>query len=114
MNTTDTAMNSARPVRDRKAQDCTDKADALISTWSGRAYEFLEKFAKDCDHQFLGEEVVSRSRGEVPEPHDKRAWGSVFTKAARRGVIRRVGWSTATKNCSAKPVYVGVSRAALA
>lgn len=95
-----------RRVRMRKAVQATERADTDSPSWSQQAYAFLCQFAVARGGEFLGEEVISRSRGVVPEPTDKRAWGSVFTKAARAGVIVRNGWSTATRNCSAKPTYV--------
>lgn len=97
-----------RKVRHRRAKEATERADADTPTWSQRAYDYLVMFAKQRKEDFLGEEVIysSRSAG-VPDVADRRAWGSCFSKAARNGVIRRVGWSTATKNSSAKPVWRG-------
>lgn len=95
-----------RKVRMRRAVECTEHADAVEPKWSEKAYAFLCQFAATCDHDFLGEEVIYASKAAgVPEAADKRAWGSVFAKAAKARVIVRVGWSTSTRNASAKPVW---------
>lgn len=95
-----------RRVRHRKAKDCTEKADADTPKWSVLAYNHLCHFARARDGEFLGEEFIYTAiRNGLPAPADKRAFGSVFTKAAKAGVIKRVGWSTSTMNCSAKPVW---------
>lgn len=101
-------QRAVRIVRQRAAQRATDHADADSPTWSQRAYAALQRFAAQRDGEFLAEEAIywmTHADG-LPEPADKRAFGSVFTRAARAGVIRRVGWSTNTKNCSAKPTYL--------
>lgn len=97
-----------RRVRVQKAQDATDKADADEPKWSDMAYAYLVQFAAERDGEFLGEEVIYRSKGHVPEPANTKAWGSVFIKAARNGVICKAGWSSNTKNASPKPVWVRV------
>jgi hypothetical protein len=95
-----------RSVRHRKAVECTEKADSIEPKWSDRAYAFLCQFASQRDGEFLGEEVIYASRDAVPAAHDKRAWGSIFVKAVRRGVLKQAGASRATRNCSLKPTYI--------
>jgi hypothetical protein len=103
-----TLARAHKRVRHAKAQLCLDAQDAREPSWSERAYAFLVEFARLREGEFLGEEVIYTSREIVPPALDKRAWGSVFAKASKARVIKRVGWSTATKNCSAKPVWQGV------
>jgi hypothetical protein len=88
----------AEILRDQGIQRAVDHADRVESKWSDRAYEMLVRHAK---HLGQGSNITSeaiRNHAEwfgLPPPPDKRAWGAVMLRAARAGVIAKVGWTTA-------------------
>lgn len=99
-----------RKVRTRKSVECTEAEESRTPGWTECAHEYLRRFLQTHHDAFLGEQYIWWSTHEgLAAPADKRAFGAVLRDAARRGVIRKTGkYSTATKNCSAKPVWVGV------
>ncbi len=99
-------LDMHRRARHAKAVECTEAAEARAPGWTQRAYELLGTFSRRRKRGWIGEEFIYwSSRHGLKKPKDKRAFGSVFATAARRGVIRRIDWSTATRNSSAKPVW---------
>lgn len=78
-------------LRDAGMQKAEDHANQKQPTWSDKAYIFLLGFARRND-TFMVEEVRQAARGIVPEPPSLRAWGSVVTKAAKAGAIKRIGY----------------------
>lgn len=66
-------------------------ADEVIPEWSTEAWSFLLKFA-DTGEPFMAEDVRAASSGIVPPPPSLRAWGAIFRKAAKAGVITRIGF----------------------
>lgn len=75
------------------------------------ALGFLIKFAQSHRGQSFSSEQVTLSAMDAGVTFsDLRSWGSVFTQAAREGVIRRsdVLFSRAMGNGSLSPGWVGV------
>lgn len=71
-------------------------ADTKEPTWSDKAYKFLLTYCIK-NKEFMAEDVRVASENHVPEPPSKRAWGSVFMKAAKAKIIKRIGFRN-TKN----------------
>jgi hypothetical protein len=90
--------------RDDGMARATNHATAVTPRWADTAYEFLQDYSALNFQPFLTEDVVLASEGQVPEPPDRRAWGSIMAKGARRGIIRREGWAT-DKFMSPKPLW---------
>lgn len=85
-------FESARAQRDAGMQCALDHAADLCFDWPERAYAFLLDFAK-YNATFQSEDVSDASkqvRGFVQPPTD-RAWGAIYTKAVRNGVIEHHG-----------------------
>jgi len=75
------------------------------------ALGFLRTFARKANGQpFSAEQVTGAAALKGIEFQDRRAWGSVFTQAAREGYIRRsdVLFSRALGNGTLSPGWVGV------
>lgn len=85
-----------------------DHANRVYQGWSAIATSFLMQFIHKKE-TFMTEDLRAASEGIVPEPPHTRAWGSVVNKAARAGVIERVGFAP-TKNPTAHKAPVGVWR----
>jgi len=88
----------AELLRDEGIQRAVDHADREIESWSDRASDMLLSCARA---RGKGAEITSESIRnyaefhDLPPPPDKRAWGAVMLKAARAGVIKKVGYTTA-------------------
>lgn len=84
------------------AQAAADRADEQAQgegdpPWSAEALRFLREWAagRPPGATFLAEEVRHAAAGRVPDPPEPRAWGAVVLAAARRKLIRRVGYGVA-------------------
>lgn len=77
--------------RDRGMARATAHAEADHDGWGAQAYDWLVAYAQ-MGHSFLAHEAIVASRGCVPVASGK-AWGSVFVRAARDGVLEKVGYA---------------------
>lgn len=70
-----------------------DHADEVYGGWSEIAYDFLVRFARTRSEAFISEDVSGASKEDptFPQPPTDRAWGSVYLRAAKSGVIVRAG-----------------------
>lgn len=66
-----------------------DAAERRDETFPRRAYAFLVEFARRRDGPFSGEDVTDAAADAGIHAGEQRAWGAVFQRAARAGVIRR-------------------------
>lgn len=64
-------------------------AGAVEPGFSERAYRFLCWYARLDGAPFSSEAVTELARETGIEPPDGRAWGAVFVRAAKAGVIKR-------------------------
>lgn len=88
--------------RDRGMARATAHANADHRAWSELAYAFLVRYARTTA-TFAGYELIeaAKTAGAVPErrgskPTDRspdKAWGSIFVRAAKAGLIQRVGYA---------------------
>lgn len=85
-------MNSAQQAIAAGAEQmllALDAAERRDETFPRRAYSFLVEFARRRDGPFSGEDVTDAAAEEGVATADARAWGAIFQRAARNGVIRR-------------------------
>ena len=84
---------SAQAARDAGIQRAVDHAEAVIPGWSGRAFDFLRGFVETPGRKaFSAEDVRAYAHGlGLPQPTHARAWGGVFKRAAREGLIAKAG-----------------------
>ena len=80
-----------RDLRDASIRIAEDHANEVKPRWSDTAYEFLLSYIKTKD-QFMAEDVRKASYGIVPTPPSNRAWGAIFVRATKSGLIRRIGF----------------------
>lgn len=101
---------AAREGRDVGMAQAVDHADAVDPSWSDVAMEYVKVFARrGCE--FMGEDVrtYAQERG-MPEPPDRRAWGAVLVRAAKRGLIKRLRYEPCKdprSHASPSAVWVG-------
>lgn len=100
-------FETARRRRDSGMARAADHANAETPGWTEAAFEFLEACAKVRAAPFLAEEVIEMAKAaHLAPPPDGRAWGGVFRRAARSGVIAKAGFAPAkTSNCSPKVLW---------
>ena len=81
----------ARKLRDEGINKAIDHADKKDDKWSEKAYKYFLYYLKShCE--FMAEDVRIASAGIIPEPPSKRAWGAIFVKAVKEGLIERKGF----------------------
>lgn len=84
-------ITHARQLRDEGMARAGDHAERVTPQWLDTAYAFLLNFA--TTHQtFISEDVSDASKvwGMVQPPTD-RAWGSVYVRAVKAGIIVQDG-----------------------
>lgn len=93
--TSQMGLELARAEGHEAMNACADKADRVNPPgWTGLAYAFLVKFAvnKKRSDLWTAEAVTDAFAADLNfiQPHDQRAWGAVFQRAIRKGVIEVV------------------------
>lgn len=91
--TTQLDIFQARQARDKGMKRAVDHANRANVDWGDKVYALLKDFVRRYSGPFLFEDFRNSIAGLVPEPPHKRAYGSVAAKAARLGLITRVGYS---------------------
>jgi len=88
----------SRKLRDEGMQRAVDHADRENPSWSDKAMGFLDEYLSRLRSQTFRSEDIRKfaEREGLPIPPDKRAWGSIMTKAAKAGKIKKLGWTTAS------------------
>lgn len=105
-------MNTAELRRDAGIARAAAHADRVCPNWTDTAFDMLATYCRiyGPGHEFHCESLRERAEGHgvVPEPPDGRAWGNVFRRAAREGLIRKTGRYVLAKssNLSPKPVWI--------
>lgn len=88
--------DQARQARDIGMQQAAQHAEDDAPGWADAAYEMLKRYARH-NPQFISENVTSwaSDRGFVtPQP---KAWGQIFRRAAKDGIIVRIGSGTSMR-----------------
>ena len=83
---------TGRALRDSGINAALNNADNTHDQWSDRAYGFLLDYIKS-NREFMTEDVRVASESELPAPPDKRAWGGIVVRAAKAGLIQKIGFS---------------------
>jgi hypothetical protein len=62
--------------------------------WNKMAYEAFVRYVTTIKHPFMTEDVRCYAEAlGMPEPPDKRAWGSVAMRAKRAGLVVSLGYA---------------------
>lgn len=85
----------ARAARDSGIQQAAQHAEEVVPKWGDRAYSMLLDYLTkppQFTRAFTAEDVREHAqRLSLPEPPHLRAWGAVFQRAARAGLIEKDG-----------------------
>lgn len=100
--TTKMLLAEAAELRDLGLLRAAEHAEQSHSGWTEQAVDFVRAYAvMHAGRQFTGEDIrlwAESKRFEYP-PH-LRAWGNVMLTAAKRGIIKKVGYAkTTSANC---------------
>lgn len=94
-----TAEEIARIRRDDGIQRAADHADEVDPTWRERALGYVKLYVVAHSAPFLAEDVRAEAEKDgLSPPPTKRAWGPVLQKAAREGIVKRVGYAPANSS----------------
>jgi hypothetical protein len=87
-------VRAARKLGAEAGERSRSKADATCPDFSDRAFAYIVSFsvASPAGATFTGEHLTDLMKMAGIRPHDDRAFGSIFAKALRGGVIRVVGY----------------------
>lgn len=105
------SVQQAKDKRDIGMARATDRANREHEEWTDVAMFYLVVFSSFVNffsgkNQFLAEDVIEFCKKNLFEAPDSRAWGSVFRRAAKEGVIRKVGYAPAkSSNLSPKTLW---------
>lgn len=92
-------------ARDAGIARAVGHADRVNGNWSERAFGALRRLA--TTNEFFTAEVIRRLAVEIEPPPDARAWGGVFQRAARAGLVVHHGWGTMlARDCHCSPTRV--------
>lgn len=91
-------FTAARAARDAGMAQSLSNAERLTDGWGDIAYAFLLIYARH-NQSFISEDVsgASKGRADFPQPPTDRAWGSVYRRAVREGVIVQDGVGRSTR-----------------
>ena len=85
-------INDGSQLRDKGIKQAVNHANDKHDKWSDKAYNFLVSYIKS-QHEFMTEDLREASEKEIPKPPSNRAWGGIVVRAARAGLINKVGFS---------------------
>ncbi len=88
-----------KQLRDIGISQSMENADKQNEKWTFYAYQFLLDYIK-LNKEFMAEDVRVASEGIVQVPPSNRAWGGIFVKAVKSGLIKRKGFMN-VKNAKA-------------
>lgn len=87
----------AERARDEGMRRAANHADRTIPAWTDSAYSFLLAFARSHE-LFISEDVSNASKVQgFPQPPTDRAWGAVYRRAVKAGVIIQDGFGRSVR-----------------
>ena len=88
-------FEAARQARDEGMTRALDRAERNQPTWGGLAFQYICNYARTTP-QFVSEDVTEAAKAwGLIQPEDGRAWGQPFRRAAKEGVIEKIGFGIA-------------------
>ena len=83
--------------RDDGINRAVKHANCVDPHWSDSAYDLLVAFLVFHPNPFLTEDVREYAEQHgVPIPPSKRAWGGIVIRAAKEGLIKKIGYRNTT------------------
>ena len=86
---TEHRQSTARELANQGMKESADHAEAVEPGWNGLAYGMLQNYAR-TNAEFMTEDVRVWAKVQgLPDPPDKRAWGSIINRAVRASMLAR-------------------------
>ena len=85
---------SGEALRDAGIQQAIGNANQECASWSEKAFIALQEFLRyTSKRSFMTEELRCWAHQDygLPRPPHSRAWGGVVGRAAKQGLIRKIG-----------------------
>lgn len=86
-------LSFARQARDKGIQKAVTNADRVHESWSDKVYELFKNFIRGNRCEFMAEDFRESVSGMIDAPPSNRAFGGIFMRAAKAGLITRVGYA---------------------
>lgn len=84
-------FQAAREARDEGIRTAVEHAESVTPRWADKAFDLLCQHAR-ANAEFTSEDVRFAAKDSITAPPDGRAWGGIFQRAARAGIIARAGF----------------------
>lgn len=90
-------LDAARAARDAGMAQAAQHAEDLQPKWGDLALARIRAYAA-MHAEFISEDCTDWAASQgFTSPADPRAWGAPFQKAARLGIIRKVGYGVSQR-----------------
>lgn len=99
----------ARQERDKGMKRAIDHADKVIDNWGEKVYALLKEFLRTNKGNFMAEDFRLSVEDKIDAPPHNRAFGGIFMRAAKAGLIERVTYAP-VKNWKAHRANASVWR----
>lgn len=74
-------------ARRAAAQACLEHANDAVEGWGDLAMQFLRNYARTHERVFGQDVTDAAEQWGLIAPPDRRAWGAIYTRAQKEGVI---------------------------
>ena len=102
-------ISFARRERDKGIAKAMKSADEVSKDWCDKVYALLKEFLHEQKGNFMAEDFRLSVMDKVDQPRSNRAFGGVFMRAAKEGLIERVAYAP-TKNVNSHRANASVWR----
>jgi hypothetical protein len=85
-------IDFSQRITEAHIQIAEDHANAVHPNWSESAFEYLKVYLSHTRSQFMVEDFREAAQQVIPTPPSLRAYGAVILKAAKAGLVRKVGY----------------------
>lgn len=87
-------IDFGRKLRDEGIQKAVDHANEVHDRWADEAYEHFKMYLNNhpIGFKFMIEDFREYSRGFLPSPPSKRAFGVLAVRAKRDELIKKAGY----------------------
>ena len=88
---------AAKAERDTAMASVAAHADEACHRWSVLAYQWILTYAL-AHREFISEDCTAAADAAgIPKPPNTKAWGGPFMRAARQGIIVRIGYGVSKR-----------------
>jgi hypothetical protein len=87
------SLLDAIEARDKGINKALTHAEQECEGWGEKAYDLIKQYLSEVSTSFMAEEIRSyAAMYDFPLPPHARAWGAVIVRAAKEGLIKKVGY----------------------